>query len=606
MRKVLLAIAILVTTASAQAPPPTIPLAPIATPQDVKLAKKEFKQGLKSRNDGHPTEAFDHFKRASDLDVRNLDYVTARELMRQYVVYQEIQRGNEALSSGRQIEAMAAFRSALELDPANTFAKQRLLDSVPALPQVTHLDDVSVDPLAAAAEIHLRPKEVLRTFRFRGDSRQIIEQVATAYGLTPVLDESVRSQRVRFEVGDVDWATAVNLLAKMCKVFWTPLSANQVMFVADNDQNRRAMQRMSLRTFYVPNAATTQDLNEIANTLRVLFDIRYLTIQPATNTIVVRASQPMIDAATTFLEGLSTDRPQVLLDVKVYQVSRSAARQIGTDVPRSFTAFNVPTEAQKLLGNQSIQDIIDQLIGSGAINQAGSTAIAALIAQGISGQNSIFSQPFGVFGGGITLTGVTLPPGTLHLNFNSSELRSLEHVTLRASHGDSADFRIGTRYPIMNASFAPIYNSSSITKVLANKSYIPPVPSFTYEDLGIILKTKPQISANDVRLDFELEIRSLGATSFNGIPIINNREYKGAISAADGQTIVIGGLLTSTEQNNLTGLPLLSRLPGIGVAFSTQSKTQEDDELLLVMTPHIVRPRGMTAQEIRLPASASR
>ncbi|HEX6881387.1 MAG TPA: type II and III secretion system protein, partial [Terriglobales bacterium] len=293
-------------------------------------------------------------------------------------------------------------------------------------------------------------------------------------------------------------------------------------------------------------------------------------------------------------------------DVKVYQVSRSAARQIGTDVPRSFTAFNVPTEAQKLLGNQSIQQIIDQLVGSGAINQAGSTALAALIAQGISGQNSIFSQPFGVFGGGITLTGLTLPPGTLHLNFNSSELRSLEHVTLRASHGNSADFRIGTRYPIINASFAPIYNSSSITKVLSNKSYIPPVPSFTYEDLGIILKTKPQVSANDVRLDFELEIRSLGATSFNGIPIINNREYKGAISAADGQSIVIGGLLTSTEQNNLTGLPLLSRLPGIGVAFSTQNKTQEDDELLVVLTPHIVRPHGMTAQEIRLPASASR
>jgi general secretion pathway protein D len=602
MRRVLLTLALLGSTAFAQSPPP-VTLAPMASPQDLKLAKKEFKEGLKAKEQGHPNQAYEHFKRASELDNRSVEYVTARELLRQYMVYDQIEKGNQALAAGLQIEAMGAFRSALELDPENTFAKQRLIDSIPALPRVEH-DDEASDPFAAAAEIRLDPNPGIHTFKFRGNSRQILEQVAQAYGLTPVIDDSVKNLNVRFEVGEVDWPTASTLLAKMCRIFWIPLSAKQVMFVADDDQNRRALQRMSLRTFYIPNATNTQDLNDIANTLRVLFDIRYLTVQPASNTIIIRASQPIVDAATTFLDALSTSRPQVLLEIKAFQVSRTYARQIGTDVPRSFTAFNIPTEAQKLLGNQSIQDVINQLIASGAINQAGSAAIAALVAQGLGGQDTLFSQPFGTFGGGTTLTGVTLPSASLHLSLNSSEVRSLEDVTLRAGHGEAANFKIGTRYPIVNATFSPIFNSSQISKVLANQTYIPPLPSVNYEDLGVMLKTTPQIRENDVRLDFELEIRSLGATTVNGIPIINNREYKGVISAMDGQAIVIGGLISNTEQSSLSGLPLLSSIPGFGVAFSTQNKTHDDSELLLVVTPHIQRPRAMTPQELRLPATA--
>ena len=602
MRRVLLTLALLGSTAFAQSPPP-VTLAPMASPQDLKLAKKEFKEGLKAKEQGHPNQAYEHFKRASELDNRSVEYVTARELLRQYMVYDQIEKGNQALAAGLQIEAMGAFRSALELDPENTFAKQRLIDSIPALPRVEH-DDEASDPFAAAAEIRLDPNPGIHTFKFRGNSRQILEQVAQAYGLTPVIDDSVKNLNVRFEVGEVDWPTASTLLAKMCRIFWIPLSAKQVMFVADDDQNRRALQRMSLRTFYIPNATNTQDLNDIANTLRVLFDIRYLTVQPASNTIIIRASQPIVDAATTFLDALSTSRPQVLLEIKAFQVSRTYARQIGTDVPRSFTAFNIPTEAQKLLGNQSIQDVINQLIASGAINQAGSAAIAALVAQGLGGQDTLFSQPFGTFGGGTTLTGVTLPSASLHLSLNTSEVRSLEDVTLRAGHGEAANFKIGTRYPIVNATFSPIFNSSQISKVLANQTYIPPLPSVNYEDLGVMLKTTPQIRENDVRLDFELEIRSLGATTVNGIPIINNREYKGVISAMDGQAIVIGGLISNTEQSSLSGLPLLSSIPGFGVAFSTQNKTHDDSELLLVVTPHIQRPRAMTPQELRLPATA--
>jgi hypothetical protein len=604
MRERFLALLLVAAAAMAQSPAPVVPLPAPASSHDRKLAAKEFKSGINSQKDGHNNEAFRHLKRAAELDPRNIDYVTAREVLRQLAVSDDIQRGNDALLAKNQIQAMGAFRSALELDPSNEFAKQRLRDSLPDLPLTQHSDNV--DLYAASREIRLQPNPGVHTFKFRGNSRQILEQVAQAYGLTPVVDQSVRNTNVRFEAGDVDWRTAASLMAKMCKVFWIPLSTTQVMFLNDDPQNRRDYQRMILRTFYIPNAGTTQELNDVAQSLRVLFDIRYLSLQPAQNSIVVRAPQPIMDAATQFLDGLAAGRPQVLLDIKAYQVSQTAAQQIGTDFPNQFTAFNVPTEAQKLLGNQSVQDIINQLISTGQINQASSSAIAALIAQGLSGQSSIFSQPFLLFGGGITLSALTLPGTTFHLNLNSSQIQSLEHVTLHAEHGDAANFRIGTRYPIMNASFAPIYSSSAIDKVLQNQTYIPPVPSFNYEDLGILLKATPEIRLHDVALQFEMEIRSLGSTSVNGIPIINNRQYSGAISARDGEPIVIAGLLTRSEQKNLTGLPLLARIPGAGKLFSTEGTSTENTELLIVVTPHILRSREGSPKEIILPTTAPR
>src|SRR5207244_3761779 len=109
---------------------------------------------------------------------------------------------------------------------------------------------------------------------------------------------------------------------------------------------------------------------------------------------------------------------------------------------------------------------------------------------------------------------------------NTSDIQNLEHLILRASHNDPAVAKLGERYPIINATFAPIYNTAAIAKVIGNQSYIASFPSFNFEDLGLNLKATPYIHGNnDVTLKLELQLRSLGTQNVNGIPIINNREY---------------------------------------------------------------------------------
>ena len=293
--------------------------------------------------------------------------------------------------------------------------------------------------------------------------------------------------------------------------------------------------------------------------------------------------------ATRILNDLSNGKPEVMLDVKVYLVDRTFTRNLGFALPLQFTLFNVNTELGNLLKNAN-QDLINQLIASGGINQANVSGIAALLAALASQSNSIVGQPIVLFGGGITRSGLIVPPGSLNLSLNESSISNLEHVTLRAEEGSAATFRVGTRYPILNASFAPLSSSPAIARVLQNQSFQAPFPSFNYEDLGLTLKATPQVHGeNDVRLQLELQIRGLGTQSLNGVPVISNREYKGTVSLLNGQTAILAGSVSESEQRSLQGVPGLVKVPIIREVTSATTKTVDASDLLVTITPNIIR-----------------
>src|SRR5207244_2368290 len=139
---------------------------------------------------------------------------------------------------------------------------------------------------------------------------------------------------------------------------------------------------------------------------------------------------------------------------------------------------------------------------------------------------SIFSQPLATFGGGLTFMGVSLGTASAQLSLNESNVKTLEHASLRVAQGNDATFRIGTRYPILNATFAPIFNTPALSQVIQNNSFQAAFPSFNYEDIGLSMKAKPVVNGNsDVNLQLELQFRSLHGKSFNVVPVIANREY---------------------------------------------------------------------------------
>jgi general secretion pathway protein D len=615
----------LAIAASAQqnptSPPPAIPPVQTATcsnepksnlpPCEItkkqhKAALEAYKRGLKLQQKGRLDEAFEDYKLAAKLDPTDAEFVSGREVARQQIVHDALERGNKALANNQSVIAMAEFRRALELDPDNDFVRQRVRDVLGEvrLPSIQVMKEAPGE-----GPISIMPDAGVHDFHVRGTTRDLLEQIARAYGMTAIMDDTIVSRPVRFDVQAVDFTTAMSAALRVTKAFYVPLSARQLLFVADSQQNRQAYERMSTRTFYVPDASTPQELNEIVNVLRIMFDVRFVAQQASNNTLVVRAPAQTVDAITQFLEGLGGGRPQVVFDIKAYEISQSLAKQVGVDIPSTLGVYNVPTEVQKLLGNQSVNDIINQLIASGAINQGNTTAIAALVAQFLGQSSSpLLNTTLILFGGGLTLNAIPIPPLTVHLNMDQSDVRNLEDVTLRAGHGTPAILKIGQRVPIINATYAPIYNSSAISKILGNQTYRAPFPSVQYEDLGVNVKATPTIRRGfDVAVDLEMQIRSLSAVVVNGVPVISNREYKGAISVKDGESIVVAGMLTETEQRTLKGIPGLNKVPVLNAVTSVYSPTNQTTELLIVMTPHIIRtPESNASNEIPMPPAAGR
>jgi hypothetical protein len=570
----------------------------IASKKELKQARYAFAQGVKLKDHRRLEEAFAQFDAAARLAPRNIQFLTAREMAKAQLVFNHIQRGNLLLVENSRIQAAAEFRSALELDRENEFARERLEETTrefsPALPR-------TLPPgVADSGEVHLEPKDDRATFHYSGDVRGLFAELSTAYGVTTQFDDSVQTRQVRFNIDDVDFFTAVRLACQVSKTMWTALDTHQLLIAADNAENHRQFDRMSLRTFILPPHSTPQEATDLVTTMRNILELRFVSSGQAADTVEVRGPQPMLAACSQLLEQLNNQRPQVMLDVRVYQISHQLTRNIGVHIPNTFNMFNIPAVALAgLAGGQNIQQLINQLISSGGINQAGGTALSGLLAQLGGQQNSIFSQPLATFGGGLTFSGLSLDHFAAALSLNESWVRSLENMTMRAGQGSDATFHLGSRYPILNASYAPIFNSPQISQVLGNQTYVPPFPSVSYEDLGLNMKAKPVIHGNgSVSLDLELQVRSLTGQSNNGIPVISNREYKGSINLKDGEPAVVAGEVSRTDTLSMSGIPGLGFLPVLNQAMVNNTKQSDSDELMIIITPHVLANFNRTTPEI--------
>jgi Flp pilus assembly secretin CpaC len=468
------------------------------------------------------------------------------------------------------------FRTALAIDPQNPYVAQRLHDVVP--PDPNDENKHVLELLASVDQINLQPAPGKKSFHMQGDTRQLYTQIGTAFGILMDFDQNLSSRMLRFDLDNVDFYTVMELAGKMTKTFWSPVASREAMIASDTLENRKQYERMALRTFYVGNALSVTDLQDVINVMRTIFDMKLVSMQPGKNTITVRAPREQVEAAASLLDNLMDAKPELLIDVKEYEFDTDNLRDMGLNLPTSFQVFSIPSEIRKVLGGDA-QAVIDQLNQTGTIDPS---KISASSLSNLAG--SPLLAPFVFFGKGNGLTGITVPPVSAKLAMNSSATRNLEHMTLRATDGEKATFRVGTRFPIVNSTFTNVAFSSRGQTQIGN------TPQFTYEDLGITLTTTPHYHSNgDVSLATELQIQGLGTLSINSIPDITTRSYKGTITVHDGEQSIIMGLISEQELRSTQGFPVLSEIPGLRSLLSANTKERIHNELLIVVTPHVIR-----------------
>ncbi|HZZ16868.1 MAG TPA: hypothetical protein VFE08_13000, partial [Candidatus Sulfotelmatobacter sp.] len=286
--------------------------------RDRKKAQKEYVAAMDALRAGDIGSAKELLERSLALDPANIAAITARELVRQNDVHQEISEARRDLQSKQEAKAIAGFRKALAVDPSNLAAQQGLSATLAqnaadnaGRPEVRYQD---------AEDIRIQPRDAPHDFHFKGDSRGLLEQVWNAYGIRPLIDSSVNSKQLRFDIDGANFATAITISGQMTKTFYVPVSVNQALIFADTPENRRNFERLALRTFYIGEASTPQEINDTVTMLRTIFDLRFVTPAAASNQITVRAPIEMLNAVTRILEDLYSGAPQVMLELNVYQV----------------------------------------------------------------------------------------------------------------------------------------------------------------------------------------------------------------------------------------------------------------------------------------------
>lgn len=614
------------------------PVGPKTSKRRQRAAESAYLAGAKKLEHDDLDAAEVEFQRALKLDPENHNYAVAISVTREHRLTELIRQAAKAKQSGDPGKVETLLAAAREIDPSDplvlehsepvpvnsavvlqpaSFASGRpalgggfgqaspsIADRARLLSGIDHRMPWQIQAPVLAGAVHLKPATGVKSFDLRGTSTDVIRNVAEAYGIRAVMDDTVDQKNIRFNIGNVTYSEAMDALMDVAHVFIVPVDETSVIVAKDEPSNRARLERQLEEIINVPGS-TTEQLNELANIIRNIFDVKQATVQATAGTILVRAPEDVLHAINETVKGLTDSSSEVMVEVKLYEVSTTRSINAGATIPSQFSVFNVDQAANQIVNSN--QALVQQAIAQGYVtaNTSNLEIALALIQLGLV-KSDLATNLIGVFGGGILRTGISASTQTkLNLGLNSTDSRALDDVQIRVGDRQPAVFREGTRYPITTSTYST--GISTAASALSNASIngasvasllqqfaggtTATIPQVSYEDLGITLKATPVIQKTGrINLLLDLKIEALGGGSANGIPVLASRQFASNLTLMDGESAMMVSAVSKTETAAMTGIPGLSELPGFQAP--TQKTTERDSsQLVVIVTPHVVRKR---------------
>ena len=570
------------------------------TDKDRRRATKLFLEATKLYQKEQFDAALRDYKQAAALDPGNQNFAAAAEVARSHEVTDLIQTAAKARIKGDSSAERAALEKAAQLDPRNIQIAEHLrqmADDV-AASRTSPLYDEQLRSLGPAPS--LEPTAGKNSFHLKADRRQVIQTVFRSFGIDASVDQTVTGPPVRFDMDDATFDKAMEAVNLVTDSFTVPLDAHRALVAKDTRENRQQFMRQEFETVYLGGMSTTE-MTDIGNMAKNVFQMQQVAVQQSAGTMTVRASTDKLNAFNATLRELLAGRSQVLLDVRLIQLVHNNNRNTGVVPPQQITAFNVYAEEQAIL-NQN-QQLVQQIISSGLAAPGDTLAILGILLASGQVSSSLFQNGIALFGGGLTLSGVSPPPATLNLSLNSSESRELDDLQMHLGDGEEGTIKAGSRYPIESSQYSNLGTtginipglttagtSGSLSSLLSQLNEgAQTIPQVQYQDLGLQFKATPRVlRSGEVALTMDLQISALAGSSINGLPILNNRNYSGVATLKEGSGVVIVSQVDKEESRALTGLPGLTEIPGLN-NITDKDVTRNYASLLIIVTPHVIR-----------------
>ncbi|MPZ43701.1 MAG: hypothetical protein GEV05_09910 [Betaproteobacteria bacterium] len=532
----------------------------------------ELDQARQLTDAGRLEEALARFEKLTVEHPGNAQYRAAFASQRELVVNRWLAEAETLRASGAYTQAQAKYQRVLDLLPGNARATAGLSQieaerNADALVERAQAELKRGD--TAAAEARLRealaqapqhraartlahrleerraieagPKQPRLgeqfsktiSLQFRdANLRQVFEIISRAHGINFVFDKDVRpDMRVTIFVRDTAIEDIVKLVLATNQLERKVLNENSILIYPNTPAKAREYQDLVTRSFYLGNADAKQTLNLV----RALVKTRDVYIDEKLNLLVMRDTPAAVHYAEKLILNQDLAEPEVMLEVEVLEVSRTRLQELGVRFPDRINFGPLGID-----GGAPPSEF-----------ELSSSALRATVAN---------------------------PALILNMKLQDGSTNVLANPRIRVRNREKARIHIGEKVPVVTTT------STANVGVSASVNYL---------EVGLKLDVEPNVYLDDeIAIKVELEVSNIIET----LDLFNTRAYRlGSRNATttlrlrDGETQVLAGLIQDEDRRTANKVPVLGDIPILGRLFSSNNDTTTKNEIVLLITPHVIR-----------------
>ena len=515
-----------------------------------KASEKRYKMGLDQFDRGDYTGALAEFQTAYGLDPTQGRYKQkADEALRLKDAQVAFQEGRDFEKANKLKDANLAYLAALELFPDNREFQEAVI-------RISGQRKSKLEGF----ELSLKSSKPI-TLKFKDAKiKDVFKIITQLTGINFIFDDAVKDLPITIYLENATFQQALDLLTNMNKLNQKVLNESTVIVFPRTAEKSRQYDDLTLRTFHL----SYMEAKKAINMIRTMLQVKKVHVNEESNSLVVRDTQDVIDVIEKILEANDVPEPEVVLDVEVMEITDHNAQNLGL----LLSSYNV-----KLGAFNGTTPLSDALVASTTTAAAGTSVTTSTP---VTIDNLVKAFSLGGYSGF-----VTVPSAQYNFGKTLTKGEVLSNPKIRVKNKEKAKFNVGQRVPITTTTL-----NGTLSQV-----------NVQYVDVGVKLNAEPTIQLNnEVNIKLSLEVSSIlskeivgGSQSPTSVVTIGTRNLDTVLSLKDGETSVIGGLIQNTQNNTKQKIFLLSDIPLVGPFFTNHDSTKDKTELILAITPRLVR-----------------
>ncbi len=557
-----------------------------------KKGDKSFKRGMQYENSQQWEKAAQEFTLAVAADPANMEY-QLHFRRAAFNASQSFMQQGRALAEQRDfVGAYNAFRQAYGYDPVNELAvseMERMLRLQSVKDGTNHSSNgngtngengegvaVPASGQVQEAPVTSTRAEQLRVITYNGDLKAFVRSLAEQLQLNVVFDRQSFAQPRTIDINlrDVTTAQALDYIFLQEGLFFQKLSRRTILVA---DQTRRPQyQQLVLRTFFLSNMKPSDARQLIQQAIPPSVGRPQTIVVPddATNSLTVRDTAENVRLIGDLLASIDKDRAEVVMDVNIYEVSKSDFMQLGNQIgtPGSNGTFSIG-------GSPGFSLLTDN-----------ATLGGSKLARGVNVAGLVGGVPTAL------AAALVIPSSVLTAFQSKANTKLIASTQVHAFNGEESTARIGQRVPVQTAQTYPF---GIQTGQPAQGTNFPTggFPVINYEPTGLTLKFTPQVFPNlDVQVKMSIESKDvLGASTLT--PTFTERTITGTARVQNNRTMMLASVAQNVESSGRKGLPLLGLIPVLGRLFTSPTRDDRQVDIVIAVTPRVLRAPTVTPRD---------